>query len=365
MASHYRPTPLLGISPRPPSQVTITRDEVSNMLDPLKKHLLIADSVYFRDSFYYCFDAVADSVKRDTWRDDPNVANLVRDSIRSLKDWLPILIELRDFIESGALVFMPYYLTPSFPYNETAPAIKEHYKRLCIRPDPNVAHLQHPTIDFNKMREALRNPPPLTPSLKERPEYFSESEAMTAWLNGRILGLDPVFPTRKMSDWAARLYFNDGPETADLSSDLFTIQLLPFGETKGLSLDQLWKMRKTEEVFTAVQRIVAECKEYIRKEVGTQSTKKAVSDACETFLRDHLEKFEKTSVLKFLKFADEKPAVGIVLSMAIGAALLPASPVIAAIATVITPFVTPAVARAVQNRFSPTRQAYGHLQALL
>ena len=112
----YEPTPLLGLSPDPGPASDITRDAVSRMLGPLKKHMLVADSVYVRDSFYYSFDAVADAVSRTRWREDPNVVALVEESIRKLRAWLPVLVELRGLIESRALVFMPYYLTPSFPY---------------------------------------------------------------------------------------------------------------------------------------------------------------------------------------------------------------------------------------------------------
>jgi hypothetical protein len=56
----HSPTPLLGLSPDP-GTTEITRDVVSQMLTPLKKHLLIADSVYVRDNFYYCFDLLRDA----------------------------------------------------------------------------------------------------------------------------------------------------------------------------------------------------------------------------------------------------------------------------------------------------------------
>jgi hypothetical protein len=47
-------SPLLGHAPDPETEVDAA--VASRMLEPLKKHLLIADSVYIRDSFYYCFD---------------------------------------------------------------------------------------------------------------------------------------------------------------------------------------------------------------------------------------------------------------------------------------------------------------------
>src|SRR6185312_6841119 len=220
-------TPLLGLSPHPPAQSTITRDEVSHMVAPLKKHLLLADSLYLRDSFYYCFDAVADSVDAARWRNDPNTADLVRRSIASIKNWLPILIHLRDFIDSKAIVFMPYYITPSFPYGGNAPQIKKYFEKFRMRADIR-------TVD-----------------------YFDEDTVVAAWLNARIMNLDPVFPNRAMSDWAANLYFDQGPGTNDLTSDLISLDILPFGRHEGIGLDDLWKIRKNDEVFHEIQRVVA------------------------------------------------------------------------------------------------------------
>jgi hypothetical protein len=367
VAGLYQPTPLLGLNHRPPSQQTITRDEVSKMLDPLKKHLLLADSIYFRDSFYSCFDAVADSVDRNHWRSDPNVPDLVHSSIRSLKDWLPILIELRTFIESGALVFMPYYLTPSFPSDTGDPAINEHYKKLRIHPDPTATRRTPPVVDLKNFFERLSNPPPRKPTRPDADQYFSESEVMTAWLNARILDLDPVFPSRAMSDLAGRLYFDEGPDALDVTSDLISVEVLPFGRTEGIHLDQLWEMRKNEDVFASVQRAAAGCKKYIEKNAGPGTTKQGVDDMCRTFLHDELDKFERSSSLRFLRMADENKAVGIALSMALGFALLPLNPPlsIAIGLTVAAPFLSPETARAIQDRFNPTERAYGHLQALL
>jgi hypothetical protein len=70
------PTPLLGVRPDPPSPAS-SRDDVSRMLDPLKKHLLLANSAYVRDSFYYSFDSLVDAVDREAWRDDPTAVRLV------------------------------------------------------------------------------------------------------------------------------------------------------------------------------------------------------------------------------------------------------------------------------------------------
>jgi len=325
----YGQTPLLGVSPHPPAQNTITRDEASHMLAPLKKHLLLADSLYIRDSFYYCFDAVADSVDATRWRNDPNLADLVRRSIASLKNWLPILIHLRDFIESRAIVFMPYYITPSFPYGGNAPQIKKYFEKLRIRSNGRTG------------------------------EYFDEDTAVAAWLNARIMNLDPVFPNRTISDWAANLYFDEGPEVNDVTSDLISLDILPFGEPEGIGLDELWKMRKNDEVFHEIQRVAAACKQYIETNLGPGTTRQGVTATCKTFLQDELARYEGKSILKFI---DERPAAGIGVSLAIGAALLPVTPVVGLIVGALA---TPQLALIVQRRFDSKRRAFGHLQALL
>jgi hypothetical protein len=325
----YGSTPLLGLSPHPPAQNTITRDEASRMLTPLKKHLLLADSLYIRDSFYYCFDGVADSVDAMRWRSNPTLVDLVRRSIVSLKNWLPILIHLRDFIESKALVFMPYYITPSFPYGGNAPRIKKYFEKLRMRSDAR------------------------------KQEYFDEDTVVAAWLNARIMNLDPVFPNRAMSDWAANLYFDEGSDTNDLTSDLISVDILPFGRHEGIGLDDLWKMRKNEEVFQEIQRVVAACKQYIETNLGPGTTQEGVTATCKTFLQDQLAQYEKKSILKFI---DEQPIAGIGVSLAIGAALLPVTPVVGLIVGALA---TPQLALLVQRRFDSKRRAFGHLQTLL
>ena len=84
----------------------------------------MADSVYLRDSFYYCFDWIGESAERTRWRDDPIQVRNVEQYVRRLKRWLPILVELRELIESRAIVFMPYDMTPSFPYSSGSPHLQ-------------------------------------------------------------------------------------------------------------------------------------------------------------------------------------------------------------------------------------------------
>lgn len=328
VTARHEPTPLLGISPHPPAGA-VGRDDVSRMLRPLTKHLLLADSVYVRDSFYSCFDLVADNVDREHWRQDPNVVRLVDRSIRSIKGWLPILIELRELIESKALVFMPYYLTPSFPYAADAPALKDAFAKIRLRAQP-------------------------TPS-----GQLDETEVLGAWLNARLLHLDPVFPDRPMFDWAANLYFDEGPQANDLTSDLISLDILPFGGEEGIALDDLISLRRNEDVFKQVQLAVGNCKTYIEQNFGPDATREGVSAACRSFLQDSLDRYERKSVLKWI---DRNPIAGIGYGLALGAALLPLASAAALIAGAV---LTPSVGRVIQARLDPTRRALGRLQALL
>lgn len=359
-----QPTPLLGISPYAPTPEPLTREQVSRLLNPLKKHLLLADSVYIRDSFYSCFDYVADSVDRQHWRDDPNTAQQVRRAVQSIKDWLPILIELRPLIESRALVFMPYYLTPSFPYDATSPKLKPQLAKLRMRPGRD----EHPKLTPKQQAAAIRTswsnmagetaPASSKPSDSQEPTGFDESEVLGAWLNARIMHLDPVFPTRGMSDWAGRLYFDDGAATADVTSDLMSVAVLPFGNEHEINLDKLMAMRKNERVFDEIKLTVAACKAHIEANLPT-ATPVAVTEICKQFIRDRLDSHQAGSKLKLF---DESPGPAIAYALAIGAAFMAATPAVAVIGTAC---LTPKVFRIVQGKLDPKRQAYGHLQAVL
>ena len=340
----HAPTPLLGLNPDPGSEREINRKAVSQMLAPLKKHLLLADSAYIRDSFYNCFDTVAESLDRERWRDDPNEANLVRESVRKLKGWLPILIELRDLIDAKALVFMPYFSTPSFPFSGDSPALRDAMRQIRVQPrtveaaPPDLSH-----VDFEHFFEA--------PKLEERPQgdptpRVDTNEVLGAWLNARLLGLDPVFPNRAMFDWAADLYFEeDGGR--DLTSDLISIDILPFGRTQELGLDQLISLRKNEEVFAQVRETVASCKEFLEEDIGVGSSREGISKATRAFLDERLDNFERNSVLRFI---EDRPVAGIVVSIAVGAALIPAAPAISVVAGAV---LTPQLALLARRRFDP------------
>ncbi|MGX7681768.1 hypothetical protein ACSMXN_23040 [Jatrophihabitans sp. DSM 45814] len=367
----YTPTALLGVSPDVGLAREVSRDDVSRMLTPLKKHLLIADSIYLRDSFYYCFDMVAENTHRGRWRDDPNTVRLVADSIRRLKAWLPVLSELRALIESRAIVFMPYYLTPSFPFAGDSPALKESLQRLKVRAHPDAARggAAPPRMDFDLDPEHLeRERQRVLAKMGEStdgetgPGYFSETEVVGAWLNARLLGLDPVFPNRAMFDWAADLYFDEGPGPGELTSDLITMDILPFGKAEGIGLDDLLKLRKNEEVFAHVRSTVVDCQAFLEQEVGLDSSRQGVSAACDSFIRERLDGYERKSVVRFI---DKHPVAGIAFSAALGAALLPVAPIAPVLPVIAGAVLTPQIALLAQRRHDPKRRAVSYLQALL
>jgi hypothetical protein len=350
----YHPTPLLGLSPLPP-ETKLNQQQVSRLLDPLKKHLLFAHSVFIRDNFYYCFDHVADSVDKSKWRSDPNTQRLVVGSIRSIKRWLPILIELRDFIEAGILVFMPYYITPSFPYGGTSPKLRKEYERLRLRPDtsqppPKPAHFD--LSSWNDPPKINRTGPPTVQA--------SSDDVTAAWLNGRLLGLDVVFPDRAAFELGSRLYFHEDSEPWDVTTDLVSIEGLPFGAKTGLGLKELWKIRKNEKIFDEVRTTVADCKLHLEANLGVGSTKVAANEMCHTYLSDRLKKMRGEPTLRFL----EKPVPSVVTSIVVGVsvAVVTANPAFGVMAGAI---LNPSFVRVVEDRTSHKRRAIGQLQALL
>jgi hypothetical protein len=350
----YHPTPLLGVSPLPP-ETAPNEQEVSHLLDPLKKHLLLAHSVFIRDNFYYCFDYVADSVDRSKWRSDPNTQNLVERSILSIKRWLPILIELRDFIEAGILVFMPYYITPSFPYGGASPKLRKAYERLRLRPHANQPAPETVGFDLGQWSD----PPKINPNQPSAVPASSD-DVTAAWLNGRLLGLDVVFPDRATFELGSRLYLDDDSAPPDVTTDLISIEGLPFGNKAGLALRELWKIRRDEEIFDEIRSTVADCKLHLESNLGPGSTKLAANEMCHTYLDDRLKSMPGEPTLRFL----EGPVPSVLTSIVVGisVAAVTANPVIGVIASAA---LNPGFVRILQNRTSQKRRAIGQLQALL
>ena len=350
-------TPLLGVRPRLSFPV---EDETSALraLEPLKKHLLFANSVYIRDSFYYCFDGVADLRDDRRWDADPNVRNLVEMSIQGIQEWLTMLVLLRPLVESRALVFMPYYVTPSFPYAGMAPQLKEQYARLAIPPDPYVKAAKDVSFDLGNWSVAPTIPASAGPA--QPSERWFPDKAVAAWLNARLLGLSPVFPTRTMFDWARGLHFVD-EAAAEVMTNLVTIQWLPFGHRGGLDVRGLAELRADEEVFRHVREAIGQCLRYAEATVNPDTNPELVADGCKQRLHDALEKYERKSVLRIL---EEHPVAAAGFAIAMGAAFFLAH--VPPVPSILIPsLLTPQFARIVEKHFDPRRRAYRRLHALL
>lgn len=324
LAERFADTPLLGYRAFLPEDPRITREQVSDFLNPLKKHLLLADSVFVRDNFYYGFDMVADTVSPDR--------SLVEMSIARIRAYLPLLAELRDLIRSNALVFIPYYITPTFPYANVPPKLQGHIKRLRIVDlSGEIWKDGIPEHEFNKV--------------------------LVPWLNARLLGLDPVYLTEAMARIGATLSF-DGDAVAYPPRDLLSVNILPFGGASEIDLDTLWKMRRNESVFAHVRRLTAQCKAHLENNLGQGATPVAANALSRQFLQDHLASLLSQKIISFA----EKPSVSLAWRITLAAATAGTSEIVGALASVV---LDSSVGKAVQSRLSPERRAIAYLNAAL
>jgi hypothetical protein len=354
----HQAAPLLGASPYP-AEVAAGEQQVSTMLEPLKKHLLFAHSVFLRDNFYYCFDMVADSVDPASWHSNPNLRQQVERSIGAIKNWLPILIELKDFIEAGVLVFMPYYITPSFPYGGNAPKTREAYERLRLKPDTKSAPATATSFDPRLWAPAWDLAPKWSESTKTEVRV-SEEDVVAAWLNARLMGLDVAFPDQYAFDLGSRFYFDEPSDVPDVVTDLMSIEGLPFGDKRGISLKELWKIRKGEKVFNELRGVVARCKVHMETQLGEGATKQAANEICRTYLSDNVSELRGETTLRFLEGPTASVATSLIVG--VGVSLVTANP-LAGIAAGTA--LNPGFVRMVQNRVNRKRRAIGQLQTLL
>jgi hypothetical protein len=333
------PTPLIGTMPDPKSD-NINADVAAEILVPLKKHLLIADSVYVRDSFYYCFDLIEACVRTTGWRDDPNLLGQVNFGINRLKAWLPLLRELRQLIETEALVFMPNYMTPSWPYDlGHGPKFKETFANLRVRPKANPTGSAQPSF-----------------TLRVR-------DVQGAWLNSRLMGLDPVLPNPEMFDFAARLYLADEDGPGDLTCDLTSLDIVPLGAKKPISIGTLLSLRKNEEGFAAVRSAVTECQTSLKNSLLTDAPRSAATAICGKLFEDRIAGYEgkKGKVLSFV----ERPVPSIAFTAAVTVALIPTAVINPLIPVLGSVAATPGLVRLMQRRFNPELRAMTSLTALL
>jgi hypothetical protein len=84
-----------------------------------------------------------------------------------------------------------------------------------------------------------------------------------AWLNAKLLGLDPVFPNKSAFGLASSPYFEGEGGPTDITSDMVSINILKFGDDKGIRIKDLVKMRRGEDVFVTMRQTVTECKRHL------------------------------------------------------------------------------------------------------
>ena len=352
IARRYSKTPLLGHSPYPSADIHYRDNELSQALAPLKKHLLVADELYLPDNFYRCFDAVADSYQRSTWRTDPNIDDAVHRSVAAIRQWLPILAGLRDLITSKAISFLPYYVIPSFPYSSGNPFMTRQMARLNIPPDPSITPAGKSSIDLSRWKTA-----PKVPDISSEPRLDCNG-AIYAWLNARLLGLDPVFADKKTWHWASGIAFRE-ESTAQLTTDLMSIDILPLGDKKGLSISDIVSMRQGEQVFAHIRDTLIGCKDYVSDNVVEGASGEFVTKTCREYIREHLDPPGK---FKLIRFLDNDLAAGTALSIAVSALFMTANPWLGLL---VPAALTPKAVLAVEGKFSSKVQAKVCLEALL
>ena len=335
------------------------------MLEPLKKHLLIADSVYIRDSFYYCFDWLADHASRtqsDAQADDATIF------VARLKAWLPLLVELRPLITSRALVFTPYWLTPSFPYSNY-PIARMNELGLRSRRSPDAPR---PSGGFDLTRDWTVPPvmPPRQPDAMDLTLYpggVDEDRVFLAWLNARIMGLDPVFPNRAMFEYGSDLYLLDEEQNGpprELTSDLISFDVLPLRREKAVSVKELMSLRKNEAGFAAVRSAVTECQHQLRASLTDGATEEVAKSICRTIISENLAEHRGT-VGKVAAFASDNVGATTVLSVAMSAAMLPAAPLGVAFGLLVPALFSPSIAKWATGKKDTESRALARLQALL
>jgi hypothetical protein len=360
-------TPLLGARTTPEAEDIDTR-AAAVMLGPLKKHLLVGDSVYIRDTFYYCFDLVKGCVSSPDWRENRALSGQIPDAVRSLKAWLPLLRHLGPLIETDALVFMPDYMTPSWPYDVgDTNEIKAAFRNLRLQPDDNPDPPAPPVkaVDFERFSE-----PPHLPAAALQTSYeenllrsLNEREIMGAWINAKLMGLDSVYPSRRIFDFASRLYLAEENGPGDVTCDLTSLDIVPLGHARSISIKDLVSLRKNEEGFTAVREAVLACQAMLRQPVESGADATLAIGGCKELFDERIAT-HTGPVGRVLRRA-EVPAPNTAITLAVGVALIPTvaiSPFLAPVAGVV---LAPTVVSKLAQRFNAPVRALTSAKALL
>lgn len=358
MDGRFARTPLISHSPFPLEGVDYRGEGVMQAVAPLAKHLLVADEIYLSDNFFRCFDYIADSFSRRDWRVQNQRA--VLDGIAAIKDWLPIFAGLRELIVSGVINFVPYYLIPSFRDMEAGirgdNLLPDPHEWLLIPDEPGVIPAGEALhIDFENFGRQQPNLPPTT-----EPRLHGDA-IVKSWVDARLLGLDPVFANQQAWQWASGIRpLND--VTLQATSDLMSIDILPLARDKGLSLNDIVKLRKNDEVFTHIRTTLIGCKDHVRQELSDSATPEFITRVCREYVRDTLDPRERFKTIKLL---DNNTLAATAFSAGVGALLL-TLPGLAPLAGVaLGAAITPKVFLELAGKADPKIRAAVRLEALL
>jgi hypothetical protein len=309
-------TLLIGVSQYPADGLDYRGEGLTQVIAPLPKHLLVSDEVYLTDSFYRCFDDVAETADRYDWQKDDRRGFEMR--VTAIRRWLLILAGLRDLITSDVINFFPYYVIPSFINMLDAAAGRppdQNYQlrgRLDIPPDPS---LRTPgelgKIDFKNFG---KQPPENSPT-NDEPRLDTRAAA-TAWTDARLLGFDPVYPNEKTWRWASGIGFRDETKI-QATSGLVSMDIIPLRGKKGLSVNDIMSMRTGEKVFKDIRDVLIECKDHLRNNVPKDASSEFVTKTCREFIRDTLGPGEKS-----ITFLPEDLLATSALSVGVGALFL-------------------------------------------
>lgn len=309
---------LIGVSQYPADGLDYRGEGLTQVIAPLAKHLLVSDEVYLTDSFYRCFDDVAETADQYDWQKNDRWGFEMR--VTAIRRWLLILAGLRDLVTSGVINFFPYYVIPSFIKKLDAAAGRrtdQNYQlrgRLDIPRDPSLkAPGELGKIDFKNFG---KQPPKISPS-KDEPR-LDTTAAVTAWIDARLLGYDPVYANEKTWRWASGIGFRDETKM-QATSGLVSIDIIPLRGNKGLSVNDIMSMRSGEKVFKDIRDTLIECKDHLRDNVPKDASSEFVTKTCREFIRDTLDPGEKS-----IKFLDNDLLATSALSVGVGALFLTA-----------------------------------------
>lgn len=306
-------------------------------LSPIKKHLLMSEVIYIQDNFYRVFDGVAEfdltnSIHRE-WKSNPLLESLVRSSIRYIKTWLPILIHIKPLIEARALVFYPYYAVPSFG-GDNSPWNKKAFQRvlsnISVPPRPGVKPIEETDgVDFSDWS--------IPPDIKYNPKRSLDRDALlNRWLDAHVLRMNPIFSGVESWEYAKQIHVKDG-YTGKIETSLMGLDINPLITKPNLTIHDILKIRRNEEVFSHASATLRRCSEYLFENLRSEASNESVRKIAKNFILDDLSDKEK---LKMLRFIDDNllAASSTAFIFSLGVSLVTANPWIgAAIPAALTP----------------------------